>query len=498
MNSRIFKRCWLFIVCGAIGVTVRDSAAGLTAPRLWPDYSGITIPPNIAPLNFRIEEPGRDYRVRVFSQNGPDLSLRSADGIVRYPLGPWRELLKKNAGLPLVLSIEVLSTNGSWRKFAPLTNQVSTDRIDSCLVYRRLHPQFTTFGSGNIGIFQRDLHSFDERPVLDLKDRTGSAGHCVNCHAFLNRNPDTFALHLRGSDGKSMLLAEKGTTRKLDLTGGYMSWHPSGKFIVFSRNKLSLFFHSAGETRDVYDAHSDLALYRLDSNQVFAPPAIAHPERQENWPMWSSDGEWLYFASTPGGPLEAFKTIRYDLMRVSYDCNSDTWGAPETIMSSQAQGRSFVQPRPSPDGRFLLFTVCDYGHFPIYQPSSDNWLMDLQTREYRRLNINSDDSADTWHAWSENSRWVVFSSKRANPLLARPFFTHVDGQGNFSKPFILPQEDPAYYEFCLKTFNVPEFVQAPVAVPHRQLFRTALGSAHSKPVDATPALEQTDEAAPRR
>jgi hypothetical protein len=96
--------------------------------------------------------------------------------------------------------------------------------------------------------------------------------------------------------------------------------------------------------------------------------------------------------------------------------------------------------------------------------------MDLATRHLRRLDINSD-QADTWHSWSSNSRWVVFSSKRLDGLLARPYFTYVDDQGRFHKPFLLPQEDPTFYAFCLNSFNVPELMRGPVTVKERDLVR---------------------------
>ena len=32
-------------------------------PSIFPDYHGVTIPPNICPLNFRIDEEGSFYRV---------------------------------------------------------------------------------------------------------------------------------------------------------------------------------------------------------------------------------------------------------------------------------------------------------------------------------------------------------------------------------------------------------------------------------------------------
>jgi hypothetical protein len=155
-------------------------------------------------------------------------------------------------------------------------------------------------------------------------------------------------------------------------------------------------------------------------------------------------------------------------MRVSYDITTDHWGQPEMLVSSQETALSACQPKVSPDGRFLLFTMCQYGNFPIYQSNSDLYLMDLASRQFRRLSINSD-QADSWHSWSSNSRWVVFSSKRIDGLFSRPHLTYVDQSGEFHTAFVLPQRDPGFYESCLNTFNVPEFMTGPVTVKERDL-----------------------------
>ena len=122
----------------------------------------------------------------------------------------------------------------------------------------------------------------------------------------------------------------------------------------------------------------------------------------------------------------------------------------------------------SPDGRFLLFCLSKYGHFPVYQPSSDLYVMDLNTRQYSRLDINSDQS-DSWHSWSSNSRWIVFSSKRRDGLFARPYISHVDEQGTFHKPLLLPQQDPAFYDSFIKTFNLPELIREPIRIKPSEL-----------------------------
>jgi hypothetical protein len=508
MNSRFLFQKLLqevlflgFCILSVAALTVRggtevDEVSRL--PAIKPDYSGITVPPNIAPLNFFIEEPGRRFRAEIVSANGELIEVTSRSGSIQIPKGEWRRLLGQNSGQLLRIGVSAQNTNGHWTRFQVITNAISADRIDGYLAYRRLHPQFSMFGSGTIGIFQRNLETFEESPILELKDRTDESGHCVNCHTFLNRNPDTFTLHLRGADGKAMLLVKDGLVSKVDLTAGYMSWHPSGRLLAFSRNKLSLFFHSIGETRDVYDANSDLGIYRVDSNTVVSPAPISLPDRQENWPMWSADGRFLYFCSTAGAPLERFKEIRYDLNRVSYDLATDSWGAPETLLTAKETGRSLVEPRPSPDGRFLLFTMCDYGHFPIYQSNSVNCILDLQSRQHRRMDINSG-QGETWHCWSSNGRWIVFSSKRLNRFLTRPFFAHIDENGMTGKPFVLPQEDPRFYDTFLKTFNVPEFVTGPVSGHFRDLFNAARGPVTLTPGGAAPpGKEQSDEAGPAR
>ena len=72
------------------------------------------------------------------------------------------------------------------------------------------------------------------------------------------------------------------------------------------------------------------------------------------------------------------KSVKYDLVRISYDIGQDKWGEPETVLSSKDTGLSIAMPRVSPDGRWLLFCMCEYGYFPTWQQSSDLYIMDLK------------------------------------------------------------------------------------------------------------------------
>ena len=157
-------------------------------------------------------------------------------------------------------------------------------------------------------------------------------------------------------------------------------------------------------------------------------------------------------------------------MRVAYDIDRDQWGEPEVLLSAAQSGGSAAQPKVSPDNRWVLFGLARCGNFPIYQPNSDLFLFDLRTRRCQRLSINSE-QADSWHCWSANGSWIVFSSKRLDGVFARPFFSHFDGEGQFSKPFVLPQEEPSFYEHYVKTFNVPELVLGTIEVKQSALAR---------------------------
>ena len=463
----------IFLVFLAWLLPLQVPAAALKEPpteprtaRIFPDYSGVTIPPNIAPLNFRIEEPGKRYKVRVCCNDNFFISAYSFSSSIQLPIPGWRDTLQANRGKPLYLDISVQSEAGEWRRFVTITNTIAPEPIDGYLFYRLLKPLYNRYTQ--LGIYQRNLQNFDQTPVLE---NTAFDRGCLNCHTFLNHQTASFALHIRGKNNfRPMLLVQSNQVATVNYTMGYLSWHPSGRLLAFSDNKLSLFYHTIGETRDVFDANSNLGIYWLDSNSVTSPTPIAQPDQNENWPNWPPDGRYLYYCSAPKLPPEEHRQIRYDLRRISFDLERNQWGAPETLVSAQQSNLSANQPRVSPDGKWLLFCLCNYGNFPIYQPSSDLYLMDLKTLKYERVDCNSD-QAESWHCWSSNSRWIVFSSKRLDGLFARPHFSYLDDQGRFHKPFLLPQKDPAFYDSYLNTFNVPELVREPVAVTPAALGR---------------------------
>jgi Tol biopolymer transport system component len=249
--------------------------------------------------------------------------------------------------------------------------------------------------------------------------------------------------------------------------GVYPSWHPGGRFIAFSVNNIVQMFHSAPGTKiDVIDTLSDVIIYDTETRIVSTCDALSTKENFETFPSWSPDGNFLYYCSARAIPLEKYDQIRYDLLRIAFNPVSNQFGTVDTVVSASKNGLSVSFPRISPDGRYLLFCMSNYGNFSIWHPESDLWLKDLKTGEITKPDINSGQT-ESYHTWSSSGRWIVFSSRRLDGMFTRPFLAYFDSAGQAHKPFILPQKDPSFYKTFIISYNVPELVTSKVKLDPR-------------------------------
>lgn len=272
-------------------------------------------------------------------------------------------------------------------------------------------------------------------------------------------------IQIRTQDyGSSAIIAQNNTIQKIPTKFGYTSWHPNGKLAVYSVNKVNQCFHATGkDPRDAFDFTSGLKVYMVEKQKIVTVPQLFQEAALETWPCWAPDGRTLYFSSGTilwsnfeSFPPENLEKCQYHLMRISYEASTNTWGQVDTVLSANQTGLSITQPRVSPDGRFILFCMHTYGPSPYLQPSSDLYIIDIATSEYKPLSVNSTWS-ESWHTWSSNSRWIAFTSKREGGILGKIYISHIDAEGNATKAFVLPQNDPAFYDSFIKTYNIPEF-----------------------------------------
>ena len=447
-------------------------------PRIDPDYTSLVIPPNIAPLNFRIIEDGQDYLVRISSGGGRSLEIRCRDGNCRIPARAWRRLLETNKGGRLVYDIFAQEPDGAWVRFKQVANAVAREPIDSYIVYRLLEPNKNR--SRIHGIFQRDLESFRESALITRRNETFQ---CFNCHTFHQNDPNKFLVHVRAQH-EGMVLVMDGRIRRINTKQdpmfrpiAYASWHPNGRHIAGTCNRF--IGHHPANARLYYfqalEKRGDLVVYDVEKNTLSTTKDVFGAEYIETHPCWSPDGKYIYYSRGKDVPItvpEDWEKSDFDLMRVSYDVATDTWGSPRTVKAYSELGLSCAFPRPSPCGKYVLHILADKTTYPIHQKSSDVYLLDLNSLKHRRLDAVCSDLAESFPRWSSNGRWFSFVSNRRDGMSALPYFAYFDTQGKAHKAFVLPQKDPAFFDTFIDTYNVVELVKSRVDVSTFKLAQT--------------------------
>ncbi len=443
-------------------------------PQIFPDYIGVTIPPTIAPLNFTVYGEHQTLDVVVRGDKGGEMHANG--DYADFDTGEWHQLTAQNKGGKLTFTVCV-ERDGTWTQYRDFTVDVSSDELDEWgVTYRRIAPGYEVYGK--MGLYQRDLATFDETPILE---NTAAPGACLNCHMSDRTDPARFTFHIRGDHGAT-LIQQDGQTELLkaknDSLGGsmvYPYWHPSGKYVAYSTNKTHQSFHAVRDERiEVFDHSSDVLIYHPATHEIIFDSIVGTRDHYENYPVFSPDGKTLYFCSAEAREIPSgYKDIKYNLCKIGFDPTKGcVTGEVDTLFNARAVGKSANHPRPSYDGRFLLFTLSDYGCFPIWHQEADQWLLDLQTGEARALDEVNSDRSDSYHNWSDNSRWIVFTSRRGNGYYTNLYFAHVGADGRMSKPFLLPQRDPwAYYDETLYSFNTPDFTKRKVELDARAAAR---------------------------
>lgn len=413
-------------------------------PPIYPDYCDITIPENIAPLNFLLRANCEAIEVKA-----GDLTLNASGNEVVFDIDDWKDLMAKTAGQTLNVTITAL-IDGQWTEYKSFSWQVVKDKVDPYLTYRLIEPDYEIWN--HVQIQQRCVENFD---VSALGHYEQLENRCMNCHTYANQDPQLSMMYVRGPGGGA-ILNRNGELSKLNIPGSvYFCFSPSGRYITYSTQKIIPAFHSNPSKRlEVYDASSNVYVADMEKHQVIMSPLLSDSLKFETFPTFSPDGKYIYYcaADTVSLPTEIHQ-LQYRLVRIPFDEATGTIGTQVDTLFSE---RSVCHPRISPDGRFILYTVADYGTFPIWHPEADLQMMNLQTGAIDTLAIVNSAKSDTYHSWSSNSRWFVFASKRDDGLYGKPYFCYIDKDGKAHKPFCLPQQHPTFYDNYLKSFNAPE------------------------------------------
>ena len=406
----------------------------------------------------------------------------------------WEMVKRHSVGGDVVVTVHGLTgTHGAAGTRTVLSRgtvrlTVSEDPVGAPIFYRDvpLMPSKTEMGiikplaKGALPLIQwrlRDV-SKESAPVVMQHLPT-----CANCHSF-SRDGATLAMDMDGPGGDKGAHAVKTVSKHMRIElNDVFTWNryrpagerrvsyglfpqisPDGRYVVatvhedvYVQNYMQYEF-----LQTFYPTRGILAVYDRTTGTITSLPGADDERYVQTNPAWSPNGRTIVFARAPARPAYApgppaerandprETQIQYDLYRISF--NDGQGGTPEPVKGASANGMSNTFAKFSPDGKWIVFVQCR--NALLMRPDSQLTIIPAGGGRARRMRCNTS-RMNSWHSWSPNSRWLVFSSK-ANTPYTQMFLTHVDENGNDTPAVLVPNSTAAN-----RAVNLPEFAGIP-------------------------------------
>lgn len=492
-KSLPFGEVWwglIFLLCACSRPSVpQQSTLADHKPLIIPDYTDVTIPANLCPTNFSVREACNQV-VALLEAGGKSYTYGEGQ-TVKIDADEWEELKNAAKGKGGIKVTVYGEKGGKWTQYQAFTISVAEEDIDPYISYRLIQPSYVAYE--DLSIAQRNLTNFDETEIYNnMLLSTESDGQCINCHSYKNYRTDNMLFHMRQNYGGTMLVHD-GTISKIDMktdstisAGVYPSWHPTKNLIAFSTNNTGQSFHTKDVAKiEVQDTYSDLILYDVENNTI---RNISNDTTElEVFPTWAPDGKTIYYCSAhfeyrdtierSAEMISRYKEVHYNIYRRSFNPETLEFGEQELIYDAAANEQSATLPRISPDGRYMVFSLGNWGCFHVWHPEADICILDLKTMQTRKLDALNSNRSESYPSFSSNGRWIMTASRRDDGNYTRPYISYFDKQGKCHKAFELPQQDPYFYTFFMRSYNRPEFMVEPVSLKPQDFADVAKGEA---------------------
>jgi len=374
--------------------------------------------------------------------------------------------------------------------------QTSMDPVGAPIFYRDVPLIPSELEEGVIKpLAQGDLPllSWRLRNIAEPRSRLLLTGlhTCANCHSF-SRDGKTLGMDLDGpanDKGLYVLTSIKPemVVRNQDVISwsslrdetvspsriGFMSQvSPDGKYVLTMLRGLEkkladsyyvVNFKDYRFLQVFYPTRGILAWYNRATGRRQTLPGADDPRYVQTNAVWSPDGKYVVFARAeardpyPKGQKLAERAnspeetqIQYDLYRIPF--NDGKGGQPVPIAGASHDGMSNSFPKVSPDGRWIIFVKCRNAQ--LMRPDSQLYIVPAEGGVARRMRCNTP-LMNSWHSFSPNGHWLVFSSKSRSPY-TQMYLTHLNAEGNDSPAILIDNSTAAN-----RAVNIPEFVNIP-------------------------------------
>ena len=498
---------------------------------------GALFPPEIAAPTFRWEDDTPScnaWRVSFRFQDGPPLEFPSDSRQWTPADEAWETIKSRTRDKDAMVTIVGLSraADNQILSRGSVSIRTSSDEVGAPIFYREVNLPFRDAVKDPSRIRWRfgEISSREQPPVVLEKLPV-----CGNCHSFSTDGKvlgmDVDYANDKGSYAIADLAAEMTLDRDDVITwsdyrrednkptfGLLSQVSPDGRYVASTVKDRSVFVATddLAFSQLFFPIQGILAIYDRQAEEFHALPGADDPRLVQSNPVWSPDGQYLIFARSEAYRLKILrnnanalltqaecrefledgKTFRFDLYRIPF--NGGKGGTAEPLEGASSNGASNYFPKVSPDGKWIVF--CKAKSFMLLQADSELHLIPAEGGEARRLRCNTS-RMNSWHSWSPNGKWLVFSSKAFSPY-TQLFLTHIDERGESSVPVVLSR-----FAASDRAANIPEFVNAkPGAIRHiaaaflddSNYFRAAFAFLKwgRDPTAATPLLRKSLEVNP--